>query len=91
MCQVFLDNLPRMWAAIQTAVASRDASAIQHAAHTLKGSASLMGAQAATAAARDLETTAKSGKLDGLELAVETLDQELKRLAEAVAEFHHSP
>jgi HPt (histidine-containing phosphotransfer) domain-containing protein len=64
--QVFLDNLPRMWAAIQTAVASREASAIQHAAHTLKGSAGLIGAQAVTEAARALEMMAKSGKMDGL-------------------------
>jgi two-component system sensor histidine kinase/response regulator len=87
MCQVFLDNLPRMWAAIQTAVAKRDAAAIQQAAHTLKGSASLLGAHAVTEAARDLETTAKSGKLDGLEL--ESLDHELKRLTAVVAEFQH--
>ena len=91
MWQVFLDNLPRMWAAIQTAVASREASAIQHAAHTLKGSAGLIGAQAVTEAARALEMMAKSGKMDGLELALETLDHELKRLTAVVAEFHYSP
>lgn len=91
VCQVFLDNLPRMWAAIQTAVASRDASAIQLAAHTLKGSAGPIGAQAVTAVTRDLEMMAKSGKLDGVELAAETLELELKRLTAVVAEFHHSP
>jgi HPt (histidine-containing phosphotransfer) domain-containing protein len=88
VCQVFLDNLPRMWAAIQTAVANGDAAAIQQAAHTLKGSASLLGAHAVTEAARDPENTAKSGKLDGLEL--ESLDHELKRLTDEVAEFQHS-
>jgi CheY-like chemotaxis protein len=72
VCQVFLDNLPRMWAAIQTSAANMDASAIQHAAHTLKGSAGLIGAVAVTAAARDLEMMAKSGKLDELELTLET-------------------
>jgi CheY-like chemotaxis protein len=91
VCQVFLENLPRMSAAIQTSVGNMDAAAIQHAAHTLKGSASLIGAQAVTAAARDLEMMAKSGKLDGLELTLETLDHELKRLTAVVAEFHNSP
>lgn len=61
------------------------------AVHTLKGSAGLIGAQAVTEAARDLEMMAKSDKMDGLERALETLDHELKRLIQAVAEFHHSP
>src|SRR6202140_4049151 len=63
----------------------------QHAAHTLKGSAGLIGAPEVTEAARDLEMMAKSGKMDGLELALETLDHELKRLTAVVAGFHHSP
>ena len=63
----------------------------QHAAHTLKGSAGLIGAPEVTEAARDLEMMAKSGKMDGLELALETLDHELKRLTAIVAGFHHSP
>ena len=88
---VFLNNLPTMRTRIQTSIAGRDPAAIQHAAHTLKGSAGLIGAQAVTEAARDLEMMAKSGKLDGLELALETLDHELKRPTVVVAEFHHSP
>lgn len=87
VCQVFLENLPAMWAAIQTSVANRDAVAIQHSAHTLKGSASVIGARAATAAARELEMRAKSGKLDGVGLALDYLDRELKRLTAAVADL----
>jgi len=82
VCQVFLDNLPTMWAELQTAVANTDAAAIQRTAHTLKGSAGLIGAQAATAAARELEMMAKSGKLGG-----DRLDRELNRLTPAVAEL----
>jgi len=44
-----------------------------------------------TEAARDLEMMAKSGKMDGPEPAMETLDHELKRLTAVVAEFHPSP
>jgi HPt (histidine-containing phosphotransfer) domain-containing protein len=47
----------------------------------------LIGAQAATAAARELEMMAKSGKLDGAGLALDRLDRELKRLTPAVAEL----
>ena len=87
VCQVFLDNLPTMWAELQTAVANTDAAAIQRTAHTLKGSAGLIGAQAATAAARELEMMAKAGKLDGAGLALDRLDRELNRLTPAVAEL----
>ena len=83
--QVFLDNLPSMWAAIQKSFASGDAAATAHAAHTLKGSASLLGAIAATVRARDLEILAKSGKLDGAREALERLEREVQRLAPAVA------
>jgi HPt (histidine-containing phosphotransfer) domain-containing protein len=89
--QVFLSNLPTMRTRIQTSIASQDPAAIQHAAHTLRGSAGLIGAQAVTEAARDVEMMAKSGKRDGLEPALDTLDHELTRLAEAIAEFHRAP
>lgn len=89
--QVFLNNVPNMRTRIQTSIASQDPAAIQHAGHTLKGSAGLIGAQAVTEAARDLEMMAKSGKMDGLEPALDTLDHELTRLAEAIAEFHRAP
>jgi two-component system, sensor histidine kinase and response regulator len=90
VCQVFLDSLPAMWTAIQTSVASLDAAAIQHSAHTLKGSASLIGAHGATAAARELEMMAKSGNLDGVGLARDRLDREVKRLTKAVVDLRDS-
>ena len=87
VCQVFLDNLPAMWAAIQTSVANTNAVAIQQSAHTLKGSAGVIGAQAAMAAARELEMMAKSGKWDEVGIASDHLDRELKRLTPAVADL----
>jgi len=87
VCQVFLDNLPAMWAAIQTSVANTNAVAIQQSAHTLKGSAGVIGAQAAMAAARELEMMAKSGKLDEVGIASDHLDRELKRLIPAVVDL----
>jgi two-component system, sensor histidine kinase and response regulator len=84
VCEIFLENLPAMQEAIQRAVASLDAVAIQQAAHSLKGSASVIGAQAATAAAREIEMMARSGKLDGVGVALDHLDRELKRLKPAV-------
>jgi HPt (histidine-containing phosphotransfer) domain-containing protein len=88
--RVFLSNLP-MRTRIQTSIASQDPAAIQHAAHMLKGSASLIGAGAVTEAARDVEMMAKSGKMDGLEPALETLDHELKRLPRQSPSFTALP
>jgi HPt (histidine-containing phosphotransfer) domain-containing protein len=81
--QVFLENLPAMWTDIKTSVVNRDAAAIQHSAHKLKGSASVIGAQEATAAARELETIAKFGMLEGVEIARDNLERKLKPLKPA--------
>ncbi len=85
--QVFLENLPAMWTDIQTSVANMDAAAIQHSAHTLKGSASVIGARQATTTARELEMMAKSGMLESVGIALDTLDRDLKRLTPAVADL----
>jgi CheY-like chemotaxis protein len=87
--QVFLENLPAMWTEIQTSVVSMDAAAIRRSAHTLKGSASVIGATEATAAARELEMMAKSGRLDGVGMALDHLDRELKRLKPAVVDLRN--
>jgi HPt (histidine-containing phosphotransfer) domain-containing protein len=77
---VFLEHLPAMRNELQTSVAQMDAATIQRSAHTLKGSASVIGAVSATMAARELEMMAKSGKLDEIHCAMDRLDHELKRL-----------
>jgi two-component system sensor histidine kinase/response regulator len=87
VCQVFLENLPAMWTEIQTSVANTDAAAIQRSAHTLKGSASAIGAQAASASARDLEMMARSRTLDGAGTAFGRLEHELTQLRTAVADL----
>ena len=87
VCRVFLDNLPAMCAAIQTAVAKTDAAALQYSTHTLKGSAGAIGAQAVAASARELERMAKSRTLDGAGTALGQLESEVTKLRTAVAEL----
>jgi CheY-like chemotaxis protein len=84
ICQVLLDNLPAMWAAIQASVAKMDATGIERSAHTLKGSAGVVGARAVASLARDLELMGKSGKIEGVADGMDRLDRELKRLIPAV-------
>jgi two-component system, sensor histidine kinase and response regulator len=87
VAQVFLDNSPSMWNEIQRSVESGDAKAIQRAAHLLKGSAGVIGAQAVTAAARELETIAKKCELDRTASALEQLGREMERLKPVVVQL----
>ena len=84
---LFLDDYPRVLAELRVAVGQGDARGVEHAAHGLKGSVANFGAQAAVDAALALETLGRSGRLDGwepmlqtLELALQTLRPELEAL-----------
>jgi PAS domain S-box-containing protein len=82
--ELFLDDYPSTFEKIKGAVARRDATALEHAAHSLKGSVSTFGANRAFEAAFTLEKQGRSGDLtdarDGLlqlEQALEALRPEL--------------
>jgi PAS domain S-box-containing protein len=82
--ELFLDDYPSTFEKIKGAVASRDATALEHHAHSLKGSVSTFGANRAFEAAFTLEKQGRSGDLTGatdgllqLERALEALRPEL--------------
>jgi PAS domain S-box-containing protein len=82
--ELFLDDYPATFERIKSAVASRDASALEQHAHSLKGSVSTFGAERAFEAAFTLEKQGRSGDLtaapDGLlqlQKALEALHPEL--------------
>jgi CheY-like chemotaxis protein/nitrogen-specific signal transduction histidine kinase len=82
--ELFLDDYPSTFEKIKGAVASRDATALEHHAHSLKGSVSTFGANRAFEAAFSLEKQGRSGDLTGaldgllqLEQALEALRPEL--------------
>ena len=85
--ELFLDDYPSTFGKIKSAVAASDASALEHQAHTLKGSVSTFGANRAFEAAFALEKQGRSGDLRGaheglleLEQALEALRPELESL-----------
>lgn len=80
LAALFLDSCPAMQAAIEEALAHGDAKALQHAAHTLKGSVGNFGAQAAFDAALALEQMGRQGDLSGAEAALAHLTAEIARL-----------
>lgn len=57
-------------------------------AHTLKGAGANLGLCALSAAARDLETRARTGEADGLEPLCDRLEQELGRATRALEALH---
>jgi HPt (histidine-containing phosphotransfer) domain-containing protein len=85
--ELFLDDYPSTFEKIKNAVDSSDASALEHHAHSLKGSVSTFGAGPAFEAAFELEKQGRAGDLGGahdgllrLEQALEALRPELQSL-----------
>ena len=78
--ELFLDDYPSTFEKIKGAVASRDASALEHHAHSLKGSVSTFGANRAFEAAFTLEKQGRSGDLTGAPDGLLQLEQALEAL-----------
>ena len=77
---LFLDEAPRLLAQIRSALTDANGSALQFAAHALKGSVGNMAAVRAFGAALELETIARAGRLDEAASAAAALETEIARL-----------
>ncbi|GAA3544520.1 response regulator [Zobellella aerophila] len=84
LAELFLEECPKLMQEIETTSAEGDAVALRRAAHTLKGSAQVIGARAVGGAALGLETLARAGDLDKLAQARRRLEQSLAELAPAL-------
>ncbi len=78
--ELFLDDYPSTLERIKSAVAGRDATALEHHAHSLKGSVSTFGANRAFEAAFSLEKQGRSGDLSGAQEGLRLLEQALAAL-----------
>ncbi|ACB95581.1 response regulator [Beijerinckia indica] len=86
MAAMFLDECPKLMRAIDTAIASNDAPELRRAAHTLKGSAHVIGARAVAQAALALEAIGREGQLQAAPSVRGDLETELARLPAALHE-----
>ena len=84
----FLADAPKRLSAIRAALAAKNAAKLDTAAHALKGSVAIFGAQAAVTAAKNLEAMGRSRNLSGadaqflaLEAAMQQLQAELTKIA----------
>lgn len=78
--ELFLDDYPGVLEKIRTAVSTHDANALEHYAHSLKGSVSTFGAKGAFDAALALERKGRSGDLSGIEEGLGKLESALGTL-----------
>lgn len=87
LSQLFLEELPGMIRDIHGALAHHDAQALQHAAHSLKGSAANMGADPVAELATQMEGMGRDGKLVDASATYAALEAEVDRLKESLAQF----
>ncbi len=80
LLQDFLSAVPELIAQIEQAVQGSDASSLQHAAHTLKGSARSIGAESFAASALTLEQLGRSAQLENAPEALQQLLQQWEQL-----------
>ena len=74
-----------MLGGVRSALDRGDAPHLRRAVHSLKGCLGNFAAAAAVAAARRLEALGEANKLGGAEEAYQALEQEIRRLEQALA------
>jgi CheY-like chemotaxis protein len=82
---LFPGECSRLLTDIRAAVAGRDAGRLRAAAHTLKSPLQTLAARAAAAAAMQLETMGRQGRLEDAEAALVSLEREIDRLLPVLA------
>ena len=89
--EIFLADCPAMVAAIQSAVNGCEAQSVMNAAHALKGSVSVFGAENAVCAAQRLESMGRQGNLKGSSEALSVLEREIVLVTSALGEIANTP
>jgi signal transduction histidine kinase/DNA-binding response OmpR family regulator len=86
LVSTFVDDAHELVGTMRRALAENDTDSFRRAAHSLKSNAASFGAMTLSALARDLETRARSGSLDGAAARLERLDSECERVTRALRE-----
>ena len=82
--QLFLEEFPRLLAALRESLANADAAGLRMAAHALKGSLSNFGSLPAVALAFELETMGRNGDLTNAVTVYASLVTSLEQLKPAL-------
>ena len=77
---LFLEECPKLMAAIRAGARRGDAPAVRSSAHRLKGSLGVLAAKSGLAVAQRLEERARAGEAAGIDEAIGALEKEMKTL-----------
>jgi HPt (histidine-containing phosphotransfer) domain-containing protein len=80
LAQLFLDDSPRLLAAIRDAAEAQDAGAIGAAAHALKGSIASFGVSRALQTALRLESMGREGRISDVNPHIDEVETEIGEL-----------
>jgi two-component system, sensor histidine kinase and response regulator len=86
LCQIFLDESPKLLQKLRQAVTDADPEAVMRTAHGLKGELGYLGAAKATQAAQELEDMGDAKNLSRAAEVFEVLDREFAALRLALKE-----
>ncbi len=82
LMEIFLEDVPERLGEIKVAVASRDGEAMARAAHSVKGAAANLSANAVREAAFHIEQAGRDGDLTNADEHVQTLETKVRELAD---------
>jgi len=91
LLSTFLEDSRELVDTIRRALGRKDTDAFRRAAHSLKSNAASFGATTLSSLAKELETLARSGSVDGAAPRVERLAVECERVARALREVDGEP
>jgi two-component system sensor histidine kinase/response regulator len=80
LCQIFLEESPKLMQKLQQAVAAGDSDGVMRAAHSLKGESSYLGAGGTSQAARQLEEMGRTQDLSHASTTLAILEREMASL-----------
>lgn len=86
LAEMFIEECPELMSQLRAAIDAGQASELQRAAHTLKGSVRIFATAPAVEAARRLEEMGSAGDLSDAEDGWSTLRLEIDRLTAALAD-----
>jgi HPt (histidine-containing phosphotransfer) domain-containing protein len=87
MVQLFLDQCPKLLGEVRDSVLRGDGAAVERAAHKLKATVGIFGAQKAYQAALRLEELGGAGDVTGSQQACPELEEAVRRLEGALADL----
>ncbi len=77
LCQIYLEESPKLLEKLRQAVADGDAETVRRVAHSIKGEVGYLGAEAASQAARQLENMGNDKDLSQAAAVFDVLEREL--------------